>query len=172
MQNVEFKAELRDPQLARIICRHLGATHIATLEQRDTYFRVPDGRLKKRETKGEPTEYVFYHRQNRARPRLSHFTIYSEEQALQRYGSRPLPVWLTIEKKRDLWMYQSVRLHFDEIESLGRFFEAEALVTPRVHVGRAHRRVNKIRDRFAPALGEIISVSYSDMIARQAEASP
>ena len=49
MQNIEFKAELRDIDAARIQCTVLDARHIGQLRQTDTYFRMPDGRLKKRE---------------------------------------------------------------------------------------------------------------------------
>jgi adenylate cyclase class IV len=41
MENVEFKAELRDIALARTICRAIGASFILTMDQTDTYFRVP-----------------------------------------------------------------------------------------------------------------------------------
>ncbi|VAX40118.1 hypothetical protein MNBD_PLANCTO03-1518, partial [hydrothermal vent metagenome] len=52
MHNVEYKAELRDMAMAKATCRAVGASHIITLEQTDTYFRVPSGRLKRRECPG------------------------------------------------------------------------------------------------------------------------
>lgn len=167
MQNVEFKAELRDPQFARFICRNIGAKSIGTIHQKDTYFRIPDGRLKKRETDGEPAEYVFYHRINRLKPKLSHFTIFTESEAIARFGERPLPVWVVVEKRRDLWMYRHVRLHLDEVARLGHFFEAEALVTPSHHIGRCQRRIAAIREKFAPVLGELIATSYCDLAAAE-----
>ena len=45
MHNVEFKSELRDYGLAQTICRALGATEALVLEQTDTYYKVPSGRL-------------------------------------------------------------------------------------------------------------------------------
>ena len=86
MQNLEFKAELRDPAIAPSICRKIGATHAETLEQTDTYYRMPDARLKRRECPGHPTEYILYHRKDHAGPRLSRYTIYTEQQALERFG--------------------------------------------------------------------------------------
>lgn len=169
MQNVEFKAELRDYQLARLIAGRIGARHVALLKQTDTFYKVPDGRLKKRECEGEPTEYIFYHRLNRSRPKLSHFTIYSEEEARARFGTRELPVWLTVRKTRDLWMYAGVRLHLDRVEQLGDFFEAEALVTPTQHVGRCHEAIADVRSQLGPALGELIATSYADLLAHELE---
>lgn len=169
MQNVEYKAELRDIELARSLCRGLGAKYVGELTQIDTYYRVPDGRLKKREATGEPTEYIFYHRLNRSRPKLSHFTIYSEQEARVRFGERPLPVWLVVRKQREIWMYHNVRLHLDRVEHLGNFFEAEALVMPSQHVGKCHERIAQIREQFGMALGEPVSTSYSDMMALELE---
>ena len=166
MQNVEVKYELRDMDLCRSIIRRLGASHVSTVSQRDTYFRVPDGRLKKRESEGEPVEWVFYHRQNRITPRLSHFTIYSEQEALTRFGTNPLPVLVLVDKLRELWMKDQLRLHLDDVHGLGRFFEIEALVTPRQHVGDCHRLIGELVKQLAPILGEPISLSYSDMIAK------
>lgn len=167
MQNVEFKCELRDPALARLICEKIGARHVVTLRQTDTYFRVPDGRLKKRECDAEPTEYIFYHRLNRSRPRLSHFTIYTEEEAKARFGTRELPVWLKVVKTRDLWMYAGVRIHLDAVEGLGDFIEGEALVTPTQNVARCHEAIARVRELLAPALGELIATSYSDLAASE-----
>jgi predicted adenylyl cyclase CyaB len=164
MQNVEFKAELRDPQLARIICKHVGAQHLMKFAQKDTYYKVPSGRLKKREQDNEPIEYILYHRHDRVRPKLSHFTIYSEEQALERFGEREMPVLVVVEKIRDLWMYKNVRVHLDEVQDLGLFIECEALVSPKQHLGRCHRRIAKLRKKFGPAMGEMIACGYAELL--------
>ena len=170
MQNVEYKVELRDVELARTVCRKIGARMVASFRQTDTYFRIADGRLKKREAPGEPTEWIFYHRQNRVKPKLSNFTIYSDREARERYGERPLPVWLIVEKHRELWMWGSVRVHLDEVFGLGRFLEIEALVTPRQHLGKCHRLVQRLVDKLGMALGEPICNGYADMMALEQEA--
>ena len=79
MHNVEIKSELRDLTIARAICQSINATFILTFDQTDTYFKLPQGRLKRRETQGEPVEYVFYERADRAAPKLSKFAILSSE---------------------------------------------------------------------------------------------
>ena len=171
MQNVEFKAELRDPQVAKAICKSLRATWIANVEQVDTYYRVPTGRLKKREQTGEPTEVIFYDRPNRSRPKLSKFEIYSEEQARARFGDQPLPVWLIVRKKREIWVLGQVRIHLDQVEGLGSFVEFEAIVSPHNNVARCHEEVAQLRKTFGPVLGEPLDCSYSDLLARENKAS-
>ena len=48
-RNVELKATDPDPDRSLAVCLALGADDRGVLVQRDTYFRVPDGRLKLRE---------------------------------------------------------------------------------------------------------------------------
>ena len=167
MQNVEFKSELRDPSLARTICSSLGAIHADTLLQTDTYYRVPDAKLKKRETVGRPTEFVFYTRASRTKPKISNFMIYSEQQAAERFGTSPLPVLMVVKKSRELWVYQGVRIHLDNVESLGWFVEFEALVTPERNLARCHELMDTLRRAFHPAMGEAIAVGYVDLLADQ-----
>lgn len=170
MQNVECKYELRDLSLARGLAKLSGASFIATLKQTDTYYKLTAGRLKRRETEGEPPEWVYYERANDARPRISQFVIYSEEEALERYGTQQLPVWVVVSKKRELYMYENVRIHLDVVEALGTFVEFEALVTEAYHIGRCQHSVNFLKQHFGPALGETIAVSYCDMMAAAQEA--
>lgn len=169
MRNVEFKAELRDPSLALPICLELGAKYVGTLEQTDTYYRVADARLKKRETVGEPTEWIFYQRPNESRPKLSQFMIYSEAEAIERFGVAPLPVWLVVKKTRELLLFGNVRIHIDRVEELGAFVELEAMITKACTEAACREAVSRIRSALAPVLGEPISCGYSDLIATAAE---
>ncbi|MEM8835799.1 MAG: CYTH domain-containing protein [Planctomycetota bacterium] len=176
MQNVEFKCELRDIALARGILKRLGAHLVRTLRQRDTYYKVADGKLKRRESWGEdghpePTEYVFYHRVQRVGPKLSHFTLLSEEQALRRYGEREMPVLVELEKRREVWIWKSVHAHLDDVDDVGKFFEADVLVTPRQHIGICHRMIASLRESLAPALGEPVSPGYAELALLEREIS-
>lgn len=164
MQNVECKYELRDYSLARSIALATDCTFIATLKQKDTYYRLTTGRLKRRECIGEPPEYIFYDRPNDARPRVSSFMVYSESEAQTRFGSTPLPAWRSVRKVRELFMFENVRIHLDKVEDLGDFLEFEALVSPSHHMSHCHAAVALLRDRFSPALGEPLSVSYVDLL--------
>ncbi len=169
VQNVEYKCELRDPALGKIILSRMGARFITAMKQRDTYFKINDGRLKKRESADEPTEFVFYHRQDRIKPKLSHFQIYGEEEAAAKFGPQPLPVWMVIEKTREVWMFEGIHIHVDTVEGLGSFIELQALVTPWQHVGKCHEVIGQLRARLTPALGESIATGYCDMMAGEIE---
>jgi adenylate cyclase class 2 len=168
-RNVEFKAELRDPNLAASIALALGARHVGTLEQTDTYFKVARGRLKKRETTGEETEWILYHRPDNATTKISEFTLYGEEEAAERFGKSAMPVWVVVKKHRELFLLDNVRIHLDAVEHLGNFLEFEALVRPGRGKVKCDEAVKRLRAEFAPVLGGAIATSYSDMVASQAE---
>lgn len=172
VQNLEFKAELRDLSLARTIVVRLGAVHAGTFEQTDTYYRVPSGRLKKRETVGEPTEFIFYNRPDRLAPKISQFTIYSEPQAVERFGTTPLPVWVAVRKVRELYLLANVRIHLDQVSRLGTFIEFEAMVANAVTVEQCQKQLADLRAALAPTLGEPIGCGYSDLLAREEDDQP
>lgn len=169
MQNVEYKVELRNPEIAPSICKAIGARFINELEQTDTYFRVPHGRLKKRETRGEPTEFIQYERKDRTRPKLSHFTIFPEDVAIERFGTQPMPIWVIVKKIRKVYMLANVRIHIDNVEGLGSFVEFEALVSREFNVVKCHEAINKLIEEFRPTLGEPIATGYADLIAAETQ---
>ncbi len=171
MENVEFKAELRDISLARTICRAIGASFILAMDQTDTYFRIPSGRLKRRECPEEPTEWIYYERADKAAARLSRFTIYTSQQARERFGEAPLPVRAVVRKHRELYMLGNTRIHLDAVEGLGTFLEFESLVGRDHGTARGHEAVNSLRAQFAPVLGEAVAVGYVDLVDPVAETS-
>jgi adenylate cyclase class IV len=169
MQNIEFKAELRDVEGARRQCEVLGAQRIGNLRQTDVYYRLTDGRLKRRSAPGEPVEWIYYHRPDRVSPKMSNYTLFTEEQALRRWGTCSLHPWVTVRKTRELWMLGSVRIHLDEVDDLGRYIEFEAVVSRDHDVRECHGQVQQLRAAFAPLLGEPVAVSYCDLIQQAAE---
>lgn len=169
MKNVEFKAELRDLATARKQCEVLGATFAGQLQQEDTYYRLADGRLKRRVTEGDSPEWIYYHRPDRAAPRMSNYIILTDEQARRRWGTQQLKPWLVVRKSRELWMIEHVRIHLDEVEHLGTFIEFEAVVSDEHDMPECGEDVAELRDIFGPVLGEPIAVSYSDLMAQVAE---
>ena len=165
MQNVEIKTELRDLEAARACCRSIGARYIGQLDQTDTYYKLPDGRLKRRECVGEPTEWIFYHRHDRIRPTLSSFTILDDRAARDRWSVTGLDPWLVVRKTRDLWMIENVRIHLDEVDELGLYFELEALVDKHFPVKECQIKIAHLQEQFGPVLGEPIAVGYCDLLA-------
>lgn len=177
MKNVEFKAELRDPTLAAGILRTLGARFTSKMHQTDTYYRVVHGRLKKRETRvlhpagspDEPVEVIYYQREDALKPKVSDFTIYSENEAAARFGPDPLPVWVVVTKTRSLYMLGPTRIHLDDVEGLGHYVEFESMVSSSNPEDAARSHNVKLRSALTPVLGEPLAMSYSDMLSAELE---
>ena len=172
MRNVEIKCELRDRARALRICNELGARRVGLLEQRDTYYRVVDGRLKRRECPGRPDQWIAYTRTNDARPRPSDYELLSADEAAQRFDLAALAEWAVVDKRRTLLMVGLVRVHLDEVAGLGEFLELEARVNERQDEAQAARALERILRAFAPALGAICPESYSDLVSSRAARSP
>ncbi len=167
MHSVDFKCELRDRALAEGLLRAGGCTHLANVVQTDTYYRVPDAMLLRRQTSGGPPEWVFFTRPRGVAPRLSSATVYSESSARARFGSGALPVWVMVQKDRSVWLKGDVRVMLDDVLGLGKFVEFEARVGPRATVARRRNDIWAARAMLAPALGEAIGCGYADLMARE-----
>jgi adenylate cyclase class IV len=166
MHNVEYKAELRNIEAARLQCHVLGAARIGVLQQTDEYFKMTEGRLKRRTAPDEPVEWIHYNRPDQVSPRVSDYTLLSEEQARRKWGTHSLQPWLTVVKTRELWMLDNVRIHLDEVAELGNFIEFEAMVSLQNDTESCHAMVAMLRDTFGPVLGEPVAASYSDLMAQ------
>lgn len=167
MRNVEFKAELRDVEAARRQCAVLGAQRIGFLRQTDEYFRLAEGRLKRRTAPDEPVEWIKYERPDEVSPRTSQYEILTEDQARRRWGTESLRPWLTVIKTRELWMLDGVRIHLDEVQRLGNFIEFEAIVSQNHPLETCRRIIGSLRASFGPLLGEPIGASYSDLMQQE-----
>ncbi len=169
MHNIEFKAELRNPSAARAQCKVLGAARMGILQQTDTYFRLADGRLKRREAPGEPIEWIFYHRRDIVRPRMCDYAILSDAQARRRWGTQSLKEWVCVVKRRELWLLDNVRIHLDSVRGLGEFIEFEAVVSAEHDTKSCHKKINQLREVFGPTMGEPVGPSYSDLAAQEVD---
>lgn len=169
MQNVEFKAELRDIALARSIAVALGARNAGVLEQTDTYYRAIDARFKKREVHGLPTEFILYNKADGARPKISQYDIFTEEQARTRFGEKGMTPWIVVKKSRELYLFENVRIHLDRVEQLGDFLEFEAVISPAHNVAACHVTIGRLRREFLIALGEAISCGYLELMTTRLE---
>ena len=127
---------------------------------------MTDGRLKKREAPGEPTEWIYYHRRDIVRPRMSSYAILSDAQAKRRWGTHSLRAWLKVAKKRELWMLENIRIHLDDVLRLGRFIEFEAVISKEHDTRECHEMIGELRGVFGPTMGEPVGASYCDLMAQ------
>ena len=96
-------------------------------EQTDTYFNVPNGRLKLREGNIE-NNLIFYERTNQAGPRILIFNLVKVEDAegLKEALTKSNGIKVVVKKRREIYYINNVKFHIDEVPGLGSFVEIEA----------------------------------------------
>lgn len=147
------------------MCRALGARFVATLVQRDTYYEVPGGRLKRRETDGRPTEWISYVRADSPEARASDYSLMTPREAARSFDLGSLRPRVVVEKRRRLYLHGEVRIHLDRVAGLGFCFELEALVNERQSEAEARRALDALLRAFKPVLGPALAGSYADLVA-------
>jgi adenylate cyclase class IV len=173
-RNLETKARWADlGGLARQLDR-AGARFGGRLTQTDTYFAVPEARLKLREyTREQPdgraisgAELIRYERPDDVGARLSDYVRTSIDdppacrlELAERHGIRGV-----VRKRRDLWLLDSTRIHLDSVEGLGEFVELETVYADGSEAAYAaeHERIRLfvgIEER------DLVAGSYIDEIA-------
>ena len=95
--------------------------------QVDTYFRTGSGRLKLREGNIE-NNLIGYQRPDKAGPRTSHCILYKTEKGsvLKNILSDAMGVLVVVDKEREIYFIDNIKIHLDRVKGLGTFLEIEA----------------------------------------------
>jgi predicted adenylyl cyclase CyaB len=165
-RNIELKARCGDLSAARQTALAMGARDAGLLIQTDTYFNVPNGRLKLREIQSDHAELIWYSRPNQLEPRPSDYVVVPvcDPAAIKQALDAALGIRTRVYKRRQLLLWQNVRIHLDEVESLGTFVEFEAVLVAGETESAAHERLRELSARLGIREADRLSVSYSEMI--------
>lgn len=168
MRNLEFKARLDDPKSVLSKARSLGADLWGDLRQVDTYFDVPDGRLKLRETAGFPGELIYYQRDEAGALRQSDYQTAPAPNpaAVIAMLGAALGVRAVVRKKRTLLLLDTTRVHLDNVEQLGQFLEIEVPVKD--DEGAAAGTLAMLMREMGFSWDDCIRASYLDLLLESA----
>ena len=128
-RNIEFKAREADPEATLARCRSIGAEDHGEIEQVDTYFAAPAGRLKLRDERPGGAHLIAYTRADDAAARESRYRIapVDDPAALRDALAAALGVSVEVRKRRRLFVLDGVRIHLDHVEGIGDFVELEGV---------------------------------------------
>ena len=166
-RNVELKALDPDPAHSLAVSLDLGAEDRGWLQQLDTYFRVPRGRLKLRE-QDAGAELIYYERANKAIERESRYRIVPIEdaQGLKDALGAALGIVIAVEKSRRLLLWRNVRIHLDQVPGLGSYIELEAVAEPDSDLSGEYRNITQLREALAITDERVLAAGYSDELLR------
>jgi predicted adenylyl cyclase CyaB len=165
-RNIELKAHLADLAAAHETARQLPAQRQADQHQIDTYFHCTTGRLKLREINGSTAQLIGYARANQAAAKGSDYTLVDIDQPtpLKEALARTLGVWLVVDKQREIYLWQNVRLHFDQVHGLGTFLEFEAVLGEGHTDAEGFEQLRFLSEKFGLAESDLVEGSYSDLL--------
>lgn len=167
--NIELKAHYPDLHRARRLCDSLHATHAITESQLDTYFKVPNGRLKLRESSPTSSTLIYYEREDKQEPRQSDYLLVpvrGEPALLQDLLTHALGILVQVKKSREVFTYGNTRIHLDCVERLGTFIELEYVVDENFTVEDGKKALDALKQHFGIHEDDLIDVSYSDLLLR------
>ncbi|HNX68214.1 MAG TPA: class IV adenylate cyclase [Candidatus Omnitrophota bacterium] len=178
--SIEIKARCSDPFRVRQILKSRQADFKGLDRQRDTYFRVPSGRLKLREGRIE-NALIYYKRTDQKNSKKCDSVLWkspvprgpggseglSPLRSLKKILEAAAGVLAVVDKRREIYFIRNVKFHIDRVKNLGDFVEIEVF-------GRSGKKnetvLRKQCEFFQKLLGiekkDLLADSYSDQLLR------
>jgi len=69
-----------------------------------------------------------------------------------------------VEKRREIFLVDNVRIHLDEVVGLGPFLEFEAVLGPEVDDAQGRVQVDRLAEAFAVRPADLQRCSYAEML--------
>lgn len=163
---IEFKARIKDTVAAEQKLLTLNPFFKGADRQVDTYFNVPQGRLKLREGVIE-NALIWYERPNDAGSKLSDVLLYKHQPdtTLKALLTKANGVKVVVDKQRRIYFIDNVKFHFDEVQGLGPFIEVEAIdENDALGIEKIQQQCDYYAAFFNIQPEEYMSTSYSDML--------
>lgn len=167
-RNVEIKARVHDFEALRLRVEALSDTPVEVIEQLDTFYITPKGRLKLRVLAPDSCELIQYARADDSAAKTSSYDIVRSDDpaAFSRILESALPIRGVITKRRHLYLIGQTRIHLDEVEGLGTFMELEVVLSK----GQTSEYGAAISDDLMTKLGiqaeDLISGAYIDLLEK------
>lgn len=167
--NFEFKAKATDIISLEKKLLKLDPVFIGEDHQVDTYFNVPQGRLKLREGNIE-NALIYYERQDTAGAKQSNVLLFmhAPDRSLKEIMIKLHGVKVIVDKKRRIYFIENVKFHFDTLADLGTFVEVEAIdKTGESGIKHLQEQCEQFAALFNIEPADYISFSYSDLLMEQ-----
>ena len=170
-RNIELKAWLASLEAAAAVAQRLATNHLGVQRQTDTYFHCRHGRLKLREIDGQAAQLIWYQRPDQSGPKASDYrlTAVAEPEALKQTLAAACGVLVVVGKRREIYLYENVRIHLDEVAGLGTFLEFEAVLSDGQDDAAGHCQLAWLSEQFGLGKADLLGGSYSDLLLAQIE---
>ncbi len=166
-RNIEIKARIDSVDALLPRARAVAGGTETLIEQDDSFFAVPNGRLKLRQFADGSAELIHYHRADTPAPKASDYVRVPvpDAAALREALARACGLLGRVRKRRWLLLAGSTRIHLDRVEGLGDFMELEVVL----RADQTDAEGGRIAETLMRALGlegaERLAGAYLDLLA-------
>ncbi len=168
MPNIEIKAHLADIDNAHKIANELDTKLVGIDHQVDTYFKVPQGRMKLRESSLSGATLIPYLRSNQKGPKKSLYALLKSDrpETSKSILTEIFGVEKIVKKERAIYLYENVRIHLDTVEGLGTFLEFEAVYNDDTKEAqlREQKKVDELMNKFLITKESLLTNSYGELV--------
>ncbi|XP_038220991.1 uncharacterized protein LOC119838921 [Zerene cesonia] len=173
MRNVEIKARVHKHDEICKIAEELSGAPPKVIKQDDTFYNVPNGRLKLRIYGDSSATLVRYDRNDEGGPKLCdydllEFTVSESEKSkkLDKMLKQCLGERGRVVKERKLYMVGQTRIHIDTVDNLGHFMELEVVLRPEQSVEDGQVIARDLQSKLGVKDEDLIDCAYMDLIER------
>lgn len=168
MPNIEIKAKCPNIEYAKQIAEKLKTDYIGVLHQVDTYYQTKKGRLKLREINGKEAQLIPYFKEQIEGKQKSEYAVLpvSDVDSLKNILDTTLGEIFVVEKKREVFLIDNVRVHLDEVKNLGEFIEFEAVYEENTDKNKEKelKKIEELKSSFRVGNSDLLDKSYIDYL--------
>jgi predicted adenylyl cyclase CyaB len=137
--------------------------------QEDTFFNIPQGRLKLRKFDDTHGELIYYEREDTLEPKESFYlrTATTEPDALVETLGAALGLRGVVRKQRTLYLVGQTRVHLDRVEGLGDFLELEVVLEPEQSLESGVQVAHALMQALGISPDNLIPGAYIDLLEAQ-----
>lgn len=165
-KNVEIKARVSGFDSIVEQVREIANEGPAVIEQEDTFFHTPRGRLKLRKFSDSHGELIYYDRPDTIQPKTCHYVLSpcSDPDSLRNALSHAFGIRGVVRKRRVLYIVGQSRIHLDEVEGLGYFIEIEVVLKSGQSTTEGVRIAGDLMATFGIDDSSLVDRAYIDLL--------
>lgn len=166
-RNIEIKARVADIASVEPLAAALADQGPFEIDQDDTFFACPNGRLKLRVLAENDGQLIFYRRADSAGPKESFYVISatSEPDTLRETLALAYGPAGRVRKRRTLYLAGRTRIHLDRVEGLGEFLELEVVLAEGEALETGLAEAHGLMARLGVEPGQLLEGAYVDLLA-------
>ena len=169
-RNVEIKARVDNIRGLRRRADALSDVPVEVLDQRDTFYIVPRGRLKLRVLGPDACQLIYYERPDTVAAKASEYAFVrsNDPGTFERILAAALPIRRVVAKTRFLYLVGQTRVHVDEVEGLGAFMELEVVLEDDQSIDEGRCIAEQLMVDLGLGDAERIAGAYVDLLEEKA----